>query len=98
MGAGVTDAMGRQAPAGLLGIHTNLLVTALADVTSLPADGEEERAALDAIASRQDRMIVRIAASCDAASSSSARERRARSRSTASAVASSMSTLVVGPT
>src|SRR5919112_3928267 len=29
VGAGVTDAMGRQAPEGLLGIHTNLLVTAL---------------------------------------------------------------------
>ena len=26
VGAGVTDAMGRQAPAGLIGIHTNLLV------------------------------------------------------------------------
>ena len=29
-GASVTDAMGRQAPQGLAGIHTNLLVTALA--------------------------------------------------------------------
>ena len=29
-GASVTDAMGRQAPEGLIGIHTNLLVTALA--------------------------------------------------------------------
>ena len=29
VGAGVTDAMGRQAPEGLLGIHTNLLVPAL---------------------------------------------------------------------
>ena len=29
VGAGVTDAMGRQAPEGLLGIHINLLVTAL---------------------------------------------------------------------
>ena len=29
VGAGVTDAMGRQAPAGLIGIHTNLLVPAL---------------------------------------------------------------------
>jgi pimeloyl-ACP methyl ester carboxylesterase len=49
VGAGVTDAMGRQAPEGLLGIHTNLLVTALADLGSLPADTDEERAALDAI-------------------------------------------------
>ena len=30
VGATVTDAMGRQAPEGLVGIHTNLLVTALA--------------------------------------------------------------------
>ena len=29
VGAGVTDAMGRQAPDGLIGIHTNLLVPAL---------------------------------------------------------------------
>src|SRR5829696_5667164 len=29
VGAGVTDAMGRQAPEGLLGIHMNLLVTTL---------------------------------------------------------------------
>jgi pimeloyl-ACP methyl ester carboxylesterase len=49
VGAGVTDAMGRQAPEGLLGIHTNLLVTALADVASLPADTDAERGALAAI-------------------------------------------------
>ena len=30
VGAAITDAMGRQAPAGLAGIHMNLLVTALA--------------------------------------------------------------------
>jgi epoxide hydrolase-like protein len=29
VGASITDAMGRQAPQGLVGIHTNLLVTAL---------------------------------------------------------------------
>jgi pimeloyl-ACP methyl ester carboxylesterase len=49
VGAGVTDAMGRQAPEGLVGIHTNLLVPALNDPGSLPADTEEERAALAAI-------------------------------------------------
>jgi pimeloyl-ACP methyl ester carboxylesterase len=49
VGAGVTDAMGRQAPGGLVGIHTNLLVPALNDVASLPAQTEQERAALDAI-------------------------------------------------
>jgi pimeloyl-ACP methyl ester carboxylesterase len=48
VGAGVTDAMGRQAPEGLLGIHTNLLVTALGGPQ--PTDTEQERAAADAIA------------------------------------------------
>jgi pimeloyl-ACP methyl ester carboxylesterase len=48
VGAGVTDAMGRQAPDGLLGIHTNLLVTALGGPQ--PTDTDAERAAADAIA------------------------------------------------
>jgi pimeloyl-ACP methyl ester carboxylesterase len=48
VGAGVTDAMGRQAPEGLVGIHTNLLVTALGGPQ--PTDTDEERAAADAIA------------------------------------------------
>jgi pimeloyl-ACP methyl ester carboxylesterase len=46
-GAAVTDAMGRQAPEGLLGIHTNLLVPALAG-GPMPTDTEEERAAAEA--------------------------------------------------
>ena len=49
VGASVTDAMARQAPEGLLGIHTNLLVTVLGG-SPKPGDTEEERAALDAIA------------------------------------------------
>ena len=49
VGAGVTDALGRQAPEGLLGIHTNLLVPALNHVGSPPAKTEQERAALAAI-------------------------------------------------
>jgi pimeloyl-ACP methyl ester carboxylesterase len=49
VGAGVTDAMGRQAPEGLVGIHTNLLVPALGNAASLPSQTEQERAALDAI-------------------------------------------------
>ena len=49
VGAGVTDAMGRQAPEGLVGIHTNLLVPALNDPAALPARTEQERAALAAI-------------------------------------------------
>ena len=49
VGAYVTDAMGRQAPEGLLGIHLNLLQTAL--IGPPPAEpSEQERAALDAIA------------------------------------------------
>ncbi len=48
LGAAVTDAMGRQAPEGLLGIHMNLLVTVLAGPQ--PAETEEERAAADQLA------------------------------------------------
>jgi pimeloyl-ACP methyl ester carboxylesterase len=48
VGAAVTDAMGRQAPEGLLGIHMNLLVTVLAGPQ--PAESEEERAAADQLA------------------------------------------------
>ena len=48
-GAAVTDAMGRQAPEGLLGIHLNFLRGALGSVGDLPADSEEERAAAAAI-------------------------------------------------
>jgi pimeloyl-ACP methyl ester carboxylesterase len=46
VGASVTDAMGRQAPAGLAGIHMNLLVTALGG-GAMPAETEQERAALE---------------------------------------------------
>jgi len=49
VGAFVTDQMGRQAPEGLLGIHLNLLQTALLG-TSPPAESDKERAALDALA------------------------------------------------
>jgi pimeloyl-ACP methyl ester carboxylesterase len=48
VGASITDAMGRQAPEGLLGIHMNLLVTALAGPQ--PTESEQERAAADALA------------------------------------------------
>jgi pimeloyl-ACP methyl ester carboxylesterase len=48
-GAAVTDAMGGQEPTGLLGIHVNLFRPALGNVSGLPADSEEERAALAAI-------------------------------------------------
>jgi hypothetical protein len=45
VGAYITDAMGRQAPEGLLGIHTNLLVTTAA--APGPVETEEERAAAE---------------------------------------------------
>jgi pimeloyl-ACP methyl ester carboxylesterase len=49
VGAGVTDAMSRQTPEGLVGVHTNLLVPALNNPAALPADTEQEKAALAAI-------------------------------------------------
>ena len=49
VGAGVTDTMGRLGPEGLVGIHTNLLVPALNDPAALPADTDQEQAALAAI-------------------------------------------------
>jgi pimeloyl-ACP methyl ester carboxylesterase len=49
VGAGVTDAISRLAPEGLIGVHTNLLVPALNDPAALPADTEQEKAALAAI-------------------------------------------------
>ena len=48
VGAAVTDAMGRQAPEGLLGIHLNLLVTVLGP-DPLPSESEEEHAAPEAV-------------------------------------------------
>jgi pimeloyl-ACP methyl ester carboxylesterase len=49
VGAAVTDAMGRQAPAGLLGIHINLLVASIGLEDQLPAESEQERAAHEAV-------------------------------------------------
>ena len=50
VGASVTDAMGRQAPPGLVGIHVSLLAGALAIVDQLPAQTEQEQAAHAALA------------------------------------------------
>jgi pimeloyl-ACP methyl ester carboxylesterase len=47
VGAAVTDAMGRQGPEGLLGIHVNLLALAIALKDHLPRESEQERAALE---------------------------------------------------
>ena len=50
VGAAVSDAMGRQAPKGLLGIHVNLLAGVAAMSDKLPAESEKERAAQKAAA------------------------------------------------
>lgn len=47
VGAAVTDAMARQRARGLLGIHTNILVTVLTGAT-FPEESEKERGARDA--------------------------------------------------
>jgi pimeloyl-ACP methyl ester carboxylesterase len=49
VGADVTDAMGRQAPQGLIGIHLSLLAGALGLKDQLPAGSEQERAAHKAV-------------------------------------------------
>src|SRR4051794_110118 len=49
VGAAVTDAMGRQAPEGLLGIHINLLIASIGLGDKLPAASEQERSAHDAV-------------------------------------------------
>ena len=48
-GAVVTDAMGRQGPKGLLGIHVNLLALAIALKDQLPTESAQERAARGAL-------------------------------------------------
>jgi len=48
-GAAITDDMAHQAPEGLIGVHLNLLRTALGGAAGLPTETEEERAALEAI-------------------------------------------------
>jgi len=50
VGAAVTDAMGRQAPKGLVGIHLSLLAGVLGIADQLPAKSEQERAAHTALA------------------------------------------------
>jgi pimeloyl-ACP methyl ester carboxylesterase len=49
VGAAVTDAMGRQAPEGLAGIHVNLLIAAIPLKDQLPAESEQERVTHDAV-------------------------------------------------
>ena len=48
VGSAVTDAMGRQGPDGLLGIHLNLLLAVLTG-SPTPAESEQERAALNGL-------------------------------------------------
>jgi pimeloyl-ACP methyl ester carboxylesterase len=49
VGAAVTDAMARQAPKGLLGVHINLLTAVIGIADQLPAESEQERAAHEAV-------------------------------------------------
>jgi hypothetical protein len=58
VGAIVTDAMGRQAPTGLVGIHTNLLVTMLAGGGPPMAESEQERAAAGQLGQHLARMAA----------------------------------------
>jgi pimeloyl-ACP methyl ester carboxylesterase len=48
-GAAVTDDMAHQGPKGLIGVHLNLLRSALGNTSNLPAESEAERAALEAV-------------------------------------------------
>jgi pimeloyl-ACP methyl ester carboxylesterase len=49
VGSAVTDAMGRQAPEGLIGIHMNLLLAGLGGGYPSDNPSDEERAALEAV-------------------------------------------------
>jgi pimeloyl-ACP methyl ester carboxylesterase len=48
-GAAVTDDMAHQSPEGLIGVHLNLLRSALGSQAGLPTETEEEKAALAAL-------------------------------------------------
>ena len=48
-GAAVTDDMAREGPEGLIGVHLNLLRSALGSTASLPAESDQERAALEEV-------------------------------------------------
>ena len=50
VGSAVTDAMARQAPEGLVGVHLNLFLAGLLDPGPWPATSETERTAIDAVA------------------------------------------------
>jgi pimeloyl-ACP methyl ester carboxylesterase len=50
VGSAVTDAMARQAPEGLLGVHINLFLAGLLDPGPWPSASERERAAIEAVA------------------------------------------------
>jgi len=48
-GAGVTDDLAHQAPAGVAGVHMNLFRSALGSTAGLPAESDDEKAALEAV-------------------------------------------------
>jgi pimeloyl-ACP methyl ester carboxylesterase len=49
-GAAVTDDLAHQSPEGLIGVHLNLLRSALGSTAGLPAESEQEKAALQEVA------------------------------------------------
>jgi pimeloyl-ACP methyl ester carboxylesterase len=53
LGAPLTDAMGRLAPDGLLGIHLNLLTSAVPIKDQMPAETDQERAVHEALTTFQ---------------------------------------------
>ena len=56
-GAAVTDAMAREAPDGVVGIHLNFLRTAISGDTG-QVESDEERAAADAVATFKKSHVV----------------------------------------
>jgi pimeloyl-ACP methyl ester carboxylesterase len=48
-GAAVTDDLAHQSPEGLVGVHMNLLRSALGSTDGLPSESKDERAALEAV-------------------------------------------------
>jgi pimeloyl-ACP methyl ester carboxylesterase len=48
-GAAVTDDLAHQGPEGLIGVHMNLLRSALGNTAGLPAESDEEKAALEEV-------------------------------------------------
>ena len=79
VGAAVTDAMGRMAPEGLVGIHTNLFVPALGGA-KFSDETEEEKAANEAMAALQGDRLRLLPGAVDAAADDRLRPARLADR------------------